>query len=201
MLFRSQSAKSLATEARGTADAGAHDMDAMKTAMAGIKTSSAEIAKIIKTIDEIAFQTNILALNAAVEAARAGEAGMGFAVVADEVRNLAQRSAVAAKDTAARIEASSDRVTTGGRKVSQVAAAIDAITDSVSQVKSLVDDMSEATQGQATGIGQVSDAIVQMEHMTHVTAATAEEGAASSAAPSRSVDPPVVRRDRSSANW
>src|SRR5918911_249744 len=98
--------------------------------MAGIKDSSSRIARIIKTIDAIAFQTNILALNAAVEAARAGEAGMGFAVVADEVRNLAQRSAQAAKDTAALIEESIARSQEGATKVEQVATAISTITTS-----------------------------------------------------------------------
>src|SRR5207302_3298086 len=103
----------------------------MVASMHSIQESSQKVAKIIKTIDEIAFQTNILALNAAVEAARAGEAGMGFAVVADEVRNLAQRSATAAKDTAALIEESIEKARSGNAKVEQVAGSISAITESV----------------------------------------------------------------------
>src|SRR5476649_2596953 len=103
----------------------------MVTSMIEIEASSAKVAKIIKTIDEIAFQTNILALNAAVEAARAGEAGMGFAVVADEVRNLAQRSAQAAKDTAELIEESIARSQEGATTVEEVAKAIGSITGSV----------------------------------------------------------------------
>ena len=104
-----QKANELSRSARSSAEKGASDMNAMSAAMHDIKHSSDDIAKIIRTIDEIAFQTNILALNAAVEAARASEAGMGFAVVADEVRNLAQRSAQAAKETAAKIEATLKR--------------------------------------------------------------------------------------------
>jgi methyl-accepting chemotaxis protein len=152
----------------------------MVTSMNAIQESSQKVAKIIKTIDEIAFQTNILALNAAVEAARAGEAGMGFAVVADEVRNLAQRSAQAAKDTAGLIEESMEKAVTGVDKVQQVSTSIAAITDSVTKVKGLVDEVSIASRQQAQGIDQVSQAIAQMEKVTQTTAATAEESAAAS---------------------
>jgi methyl-accepting chemotaxis protein len=152
----------------------------MVTSMASIQESSKQVAKIIKTIDEIAFQTNILALNAAVEAARAGEAGMGFAVVADEVRNLAQRSAQAAKDTAGLIEASIGKAQSGNQKVEQVASSISGITESVTKVKGLVDEVSLASRQQTQGIDQVSQAISQMEKVTQTTAATAEESAAAS---------------------
>ena len=152
----------------------------MVTSMSEIQESSQKVSKIIKTIDEIAFQTNILALNAAVEAARAGEAGMGFAVVADEVRSLAQRSAQAAKDTAALIEESMGKTETGVSKVEQVSGAIAGITESVVQVKGLVDEVSIASRQQSQGIDQVSQAVAQMEKVTQTTAATAEESAAAS---------------------
>jgi methyl-accepting chemotaxis protein len=150
----------------------------MVGSMRAIRESSREIAKIIKTIDEIAFQTNILALNAAVEAARAGEAGMGFAVVAGEVRSLAGRSAVAAKDTAQLIDDAIARTERGSDKVEQVAASITAIRDSVVTAKTLVDDVSTASREQAQGVEQVTHAIVQMEKVTQSTAGTAEESAA-----------------------
>ncbi|HWI17626.1 MAG TPA: methyl-accepting chemotaxis protein [Vicinamibacterales bacterium] len=157
-----------------------HALQEMVTSMGSIQESGHQVAKIIKTIDEIAFQTNILALNAAVEAARAGEAGMGFAVVADEVRNLAQRSAQAARDTAALIESSIGKTEDGSRKVDQVGRAITAITTSITTVKTLVDEVSSASRQQTQGIDQVSSAIAQMEKVTQSTAATAEESAASS---------------------
>ena len=148
--------------------------------MVAIKESSDKVSKIIKTIDEIAFQTNILALNAAVEAARAGEAGMGFAVVADEVRSLAQRSAQAARDTATLIEESIHAANQGHQRVTQVSGAIEAITTSAGRVKQLVDAVSVASREQAQGIDQVTQAITQMEKVTQNTAATAEESAAAS---------------------
>jgi hypothetical protein len=152
----------------------------MVASMTAIKESSDKVAKILKTIDEIAFQTNILALNAAVEAARAGEAGMGFAVVADEVRALAQRSAQAAKDTAGLIEESIVRSGEGQQRVQVVAEAIGSITASTVRVKALVDQVSEASRQQSQGIEQVTQAIAQMEKVTQGTAATAEESAAAS---------------------
>jgi methyl-accepting chemotaxis protein len=153
-------------------------LDQMVTAMQEINTSSDKIAKIIKVIDEIAFQTNILALNAAVEAARAGEAGMGFAVVADEVRNLAQRSAQAAKDTAALIEESIAKSNEGKARVDQVAVAIRGITEESGKVKVLVDEVSMGSQEQARGLEQIAKAVTQMEQVTQQTAASAEESAA-----------------------
>ena len=155
-----------------------HSLDQSVVAMGEINTQSDKIAKIIKVIDEIAFQTNILALNAAVEAARAGEAGMGFGVVADEVRNLAQRCAQAAKDTAALIEESIAKSDDGKLKVDQVAAAIRAINEDTARVKTLVDEVNMGSQEQAKGIEQIGQAITQMERVTQTSAANAQETAA-----------------------
>jgi methyl-accepting chemotaxis protein/methyl-accepting chemotaxis protein-1 (serine sensor receptor) len=159
---------------------GNRTLDDMVVSMREITGSSGKISKIIKVIDEIAFQTNILALNAAVEAARAGEAGMGFAVVADEVRNLAQRSAQAAKDTAALIEESISRSHDGGTKLERVSEVIHAITESTAKVKTLVDEVNLGSQEQARGIEQISQAIAQMDRVTQATAAQAEESASAS---------------------
>jgi methyl-accepting chemotaxis protein len=143
--------------------------------MNDINASSDRISKIIKVIDEIAFQTNILALNAAVEAARAGEAGMGFAVVADEVRNLAQRCAQAARDTAGMIEDSIAKSNDGKSKLDLVVTAIDSINESAAKVKHLVDQVSSGSVEQSRAIEQVAGAIVQMEKVTQSTAANAEQ--------------------------
>ena len=153
-------------------------LEDMVVSMDLITDSSGKISKIIKVIDEIAFQTNILALNAAVEAARAGEAGMGFAVVSDEVRSLAQRSAQAAKDTAALIEDSITRSGEGKVKVDQVALAIRAVTEDSAKVKVMVDEVSLGSEEQSRGIGQIGRAIGQMEQVTQTNAASAEQSAA-----------------------
>ena len=159
---------------------GNRTLEEMVGSMQEINSSSDKISKIIKVIDEIAFQTNILALNAAVEAARAGEAGMGFAVVADEVRNLAQRSAQAAKDTAAMIEESIAKSNEGSAKLHKVTEVIRAITDSAVKVKTLVDEVNLGSQEQARGIEQISKAVTQMDSVTQTTAANAEESASAS---------------------
>jgi methyl-accepting chemotaxis protein len=153
-------------------------LDGMVLAMGEINGSSQKISKIIKVIDEIAFQTNILALNAAVEAARAGEAGLGFAVVADEVRNLSQRCAQAARDTASLIEESISKSDSGKSKVDRVAEAIRGVTTEAARVKTLVDEVSLGSQEQARGLDQISKSITQMEQAGQGAAATAEESAA-----------------------
>jgi len=155
-------------------------LDEAAASMRRIRTSSGQVSKIIKTVDEIAFQTNILALNAAVEAARAGEAGMGFAVVADEVRNLAQRSAQAAKDTATLIEEAIESSVAGVRSVEQIASSIGTIQTGVGEVRDLVHAVRDASQQQARGAEQVSQTVVQLEKVTQSTAASAEESAAAS---------------------
>jgi methyl-accepting chemotaxis protein len=171
-------AKSLANHTRTSADAGAADMETMTAAMAAIKVASANIGKIIKTIDEIAFQTNILALNAAVEAARAGEAGAGFAVVAEEVRSLAQRSAAAARETADKIEDAINKSENGAAISTKVAASLSEIVTKAREVDELVAEIAGASREQNQGITQVLSAVTQIDRVTQANAAGAEETAA-----------------------
>ena len=172
------SAKSLSGETRLAAEAGNADVTDMRQAMDAIKTSSNDIAKIIKSIDEIAFQTNILALNAAVEAARAGEAGAGFAVVAEEVRALAQRSANSAKETAAKIEVAIQNGEQGARVSTKVAQSLGVIVDKARKVDELVAEIATASSEQNQGIGQINTAVSQMDQVTQSNAGNAEETAA-----------------------
>jgi len=150
----------------------------LEKVMAEIDSSSGRISHIIKTIDEIAFQTNILALNAAVEAARAGDAGLGFAVVADEVRGLAQRCAQAAKDTASLIAESIGNSQQGKVKVERVAEVIRNITEQSGTIKKLVDEVNEGSQEQTRGVEQVANAITGIKQITQRNAAGAEQNAA-----------------------
>jgi methyl-accepting chemotaxis protein/methyl-accepting chemotaxis protein-1 (serine sensor receptor) len=175
-----RSVSGLMTETAQRVEVANHNLAEMVQSMKEINSSSEKISKIIRVIDEIAFQTNILALNAAVEAARAGEAGMGFAVVADEVRNLAHRSAQAAKDTAALIEESIAKSNEGNKKLQLVAASIQQVTGSATQVKVLVDEVDVGSQEQSRGIEQIASAVTQMETVTQNSAASAEESAAAS---------------------
>lgn len=172
-------AEILARKAKEAADKGNSEMGVMLDAMQELKRSSGEISKIIKVIDEIAFQTNILSLNAAVEAARAGDAGKGFAVVAEEVRNLAQRSAQAAKDTATIIESNIDLSEKCLAITDQVNNSLSEITDESSKVSELLSEISTASQEQEIGISQINQAISQMEHVLQGNASTAQETATS----------------------
>ncbi len=175
-----QMAKTLASEARATADAGAREMEEMKAAMSAIKASSAEISKIIKTIDEIAFQTNILALNAAVEAARAGEAGAGFAVVADEVRTLAQRCAQAAHETSDKISDSAAKSEQGVAISAKMAGNLSAIVERIRKLDEMIAGIAQASHEQSDGIGQLNNSMAGMDKVTQSNAALAQQSAASS---------------------
>ena len=170
-------ANELAKQARTAADKGTSDMSDMAKAMQDIKASSGDIAKIIKTIDEIAFQTNILALNAAVEAARAGESGLGFAVVADEVRSLAQRSAEAAKETTEKIEGAIGKTAQGVQLSAKVALGLQGIVHNIHTVDQLVAEVAIASREQTQGIAQVNTAVGQMDKAMQSNTASAEESA------------------------
>ena len=173
-----QQANRLAGDASSAASKGGEMVGAVVATMNEIAASSKKIADIIGTIDGIAFQTNILALNAAVEAARAGEQGRGFAVVASEVRSLAQRSANAAKEIKTLIGASVEKVEIGARQVNDAGASMDEIVAQVGRVSQLISEISHATAEQTSGIGQVGDAVSQLDQVTQQNAALVEESAA-----------------------
>ena len=152
----------------------------MNQAMTEINTKSSEIGKIIRTIEDIAFQTNILALNAAVEAARAGEAGKGFAVVADEVRNLASKSGEAAKNTTILIEESLQAVENGSRITAETAKAMQDVVEGSRRINMIIEEIAAASDKQAIAVNQVTQGIDQISSVVQTTSATAEQSAAAS---------------------
>ncbi|MGC4033585.1 MAG: methyl-accepting chemotaxis protein [Tepidisphaeraceae bacterium] len=175
-----QQASAMSSDAKAVSDKGNGAMEKMSAAIADIQKSATETAKIIRTIDEIAFQTNLLALNAAVEAARAGEAGKGFAVVAEEVRNLAMRSAEAAKNTTALIDGSVLNAKNGVLIANEVAANLAEINDTSGKMNALITEIATACAEQSTGITQVAQSMQQMDKVTQGNAAAAEQIAATS---------------------
>jgi methyl-accepting chemotaxis protein len=173
-------ANSLMNDARKVVEEASNSMSDLTASMQEISKASDETAKIIKTIDEIAFQTNLLALNAAVEAARAGEAGAGFAVVADEVRNLAMRAAEAAKNTADLIDKTVGKIKAGSTLVEKTGEAFSQVNSGTNKVKDLVAEIAAASKEQAQGTDQINQAANQMNQVIQHVAASAEESAASS---------------------
>ncbi len=173
-------ANNLSREANEVTKQGVKAMESMGVSVDLIKKSSDETAKIIKTIDEIAFQTNLLALNAAVEAARAGDAGKGFAVVAEEVRNLAKRSAEAAKTTSELIAESKKNVDEGVKASAEVREMLAKISEKITKVTGLINEVAAASDEQSKGISQINAAVAEMDKVTQSNSASAEESASAS---------------------
>jgi methyl-accepting chemotaxis protein len=176
---RAMTASELSVTIKGNAETGSHQMSEMTAAVNEINAASQDISKVIKVIDDIAFQTNILALNAAVEAARAGEAGKGFAVVADEVRNLASKSAAAAKETGQLIENAMKKSEQGAQIAEQTAVSLGEIVNGINQSASLIAEIAESSEDQSLAIGQINEGISQVSEVVQKNSATAEECAAS----------------------
>ena len=175
-----EKAAKLAGSIKGNAEKGSNQMDEMIAAVKDINHSSQNISKIIKTIDDIAFQTNILALNAAVEAARAGQHGKGFAVVAEEVRNLASKSADAAKDTGAMIQDSMEKAEMGSRIAGETAVSLSDIVSGINESTMLISDIAKSSEEQSMGVSQVNIGIDQVAQVVQQNSATAQESAAAS---------------------
>lgn len=175
-----QQANGLMEKTRGLLSHTLEEMEKMKGQILRIQDSTNQTVAIVKTIDEIAFQTNLLALNAAVEAARAGDAGKGFAVVAEEVRSLAQRSSEAASNTTALIEESQGNATSGVTITEALGKSLEDVVENAAKVATLVTEITAASKEQAIGLGQVNDAVSEMDKVVQMNAANAEETASAS---------------------
>jgi len=177
---KAERAAVLANTIKDSAEKGSRQMDEVMAAVKDINASSQNISRVIKSIDDIAFQTNILALNAAVEAARAGQHGKGFAVVAEEVRNLAAKSAEAAKDTEGLIADSMNKADLGSRIADDTAASLVEIVIGIGESTQLVNEIARSSEEQSEGIGQINRGIDQVAQVVHQNSATAQQSAAAS---------------------
>ncbi len=182
MLKSSQEADRLVSEAGQAVEQAAAAVTEMATTTEGVKTASREMAQIVARIDEVAFQTNLLALNAAVEAERAGDAGAGFAVVANEVRSLAGRAAQASAATGELIRANQESTTLGAELVVKAQADVERVAESSCKVANLVKEIAAASGEQNQGIGAVTQAVADIDRVTQISAAGAQESASAAEA-------------------